>query len=472
MAISGDFRVSAALGPSPTNPLRINPPPKVDSISFLNGGSNVPENTAKWSASVSHVMSKRCHARRPLGIISDYEISTSSINQDAESFLLNAINMNFFELSEEAKQKIVSNIVNALSDFVVIESQDKVQFSVSTDAALGTIYSVTVPVRRVKAEYQEEDGEGTIMNVDYKDNGVTSGSMDVKFDFYVPRLSDFTCFQLTKMNRRCLKFEKNSIQDAISRIRFAPASNNLLISSWDTNLRLYDVDGSKLTFEASGEAALLDCCFQGKAAAFSTGSDCSIIREMHNTDDDMRRSYGCLECYRVDFQLLMYNFDVGISENFGNHDDLATCVEFSEETGQVITCGWDKKINCWDSRSTKALTSVNTVNVAVESMSISGFIVMAAVGSSVNIYDLRKFNNSFYSKCVDIQIKCVQPYLDQGFAAGSVEGRVALRYFNPPDQNNNGNYGAIITGDYDGYVTIWNAESKKRVHVHSLVGDE
>ncbi|KAJ0717886.1 putative Cell division topological specificity factor MinE [Helianthus annuus] len=83
-------------------------------------------------------------------------------------------------VSEEAKQKIVSNIVNALSDFVVIESQDKVQLSVSTDASLGTIYSVTVPVRRVKAEYQEEDGEGTVTNVEYKDNA------DVKFDFYVP----------------------------------------------------------------------------------------------------------------------------------------------------------------------------------------------------------------------------------------------------------------------------------------------
>ncbi|KAK9063623.1 hypothetical protein SSX86_017494 [Deinandra increscens subsp. villosa] len=223
MAISGDFRVYAALAP-PTTPLRINPPPKVDSVSFLNGGSSVSENTPRWSTSISRVLSTRCYAKRPLRITSDYEVSTSSINQDAESFLLNAINMNFLErfslawkimfpsssmirnsnasvakqrlkmilfsdrcaVSEEAKQKIVSNVVNALSDFVVIESQDKVQLNVSTDPALGTIYSVTVPVRRVKAEYQEEDGDGTIMNVEYKDNGVTSGSMDVKFDFYVP----------------------------------------------------------------------------------------------------------------------------------------------------------------------------------------------------------------------------------------------------------------------------------------------
>ncbi|XP_076896313.1 cell division topological specificity factor homolog, chloroplastic-like [Bidens hawaiensis] len=227
MAIAGDFRVSAALGPSPSNPLRVNLQPKVDSISFINGGLSVTESMplgSKWPSSITHVQSTRCHAKRPLRLINDYEISTNSINQDAESFLLNAINLNFFErlslawkiifpsptmiknsnasvakqrlkmilfsdrcaVSEEAKQKIVTNIVNSLSDFVVIESQDKVQLSVSTDPALGTIYSVTVPVRRVKAEYQEEDGEGTIMDVEYKDNGMDSGLMDVKFEFYVP----------------------------------------------------------------------------------------------------------------------------------------------------------------------------------------------------------------------------------------------------------------------------------------------
>ncbi|XP_076942640.1 mitotic checkpoint protein BUB3.3-like [Bidens hawaiensis] len=264
------------------------------------------------------------------------------------------------------------------------------------------------------------------------------------------------------MNAHCLKFEEKPIQDAISRIRFAPASNNLLISSWDTSLRLYDVDGSKVTYEASGEAELLDCCFQGEMVAFSTGSDCSITR---------------------------YDLHSGISKIIGNHDDLATCVEYSDATGQVITGGWDKKVKCWDSRSMKAL-SVTTVNVAVESMSVSGFIAMVAVGSSVNFYDLRKFNDSYYSKRMDIQIKCVRPYLDQGVAAGSVEGRVSLKCFNPSNQNKDefafrcipmatekkhnmaavndivfspSTYGDFITGDNDGYVTIWNAQSRKRV---------
>lgn len=157
-------------------------------------------------------------------ILGGPKFTSNSVSREAENFLLDAVKMNFFErlnlawkiifpsatsrrnsnariakqrlkmilfsdrcaVSDEAKRKIVSNVVRALSDFVEIESQDKVQLSVSADTDLGTIYSVTVPVRRVKPEYQDMDEFGTITNVEYKDTGESSGSVDVKFDFYVP----------------------------------------------------------------------------------------------------------------------------------------------------------------------------------------------------------------------------------------------------------------------------------------------
>ncbi|KAI3452880.1 hypothetical protein Pfo_009543 [Paulownia fortunei] len=228
MAISGDLRVSAALNPYKLNPLRtamLFPPSKVDCNVFANGRSNV-------SRSIHDGHSIRRHSKRPLGIFGEYKLSPNSFSQEIESFLLNAINMSFFErlklawkiifpsptssrnsnaniakqrlkmilfsdrcaVSDEAKQKIVSNVVNALSDFVEIESQDKVQLSVSTDPDLGTIYSVTVPVRRVRSEYQVDDETGTITNIEYKDTGESSGSVDVKFDFYIPsdKFRDFS----------------------------------------------------------------------------------------------------------------------------------------------------------------------------------------------------------------------------------------------------------------------------------------
>ncbi|CAA0828728.1 Cell division topological specificity factor homolog- chloroplastic [Striga hermonthica] len=212
MAISGDLTLYAPLSSCKFNTTRASfhlPPSKVDCNVFTNGQSRY---------------TTRCYAKRPLGTFEDYKLSKNPISQEFESFLFNIINLNFFErlnlawkiifpspstkrnsnaniakqrlkmilfsdrcaVSEEAKQKIVTNVVSALSDFVEIESQDKVQLSVSTDPDLGTIYSVTVPVRRVRSEYQLDDETGSITNIEYKDRGETSGSVDVKFDFYVP----------------------------------------------------------------------------------------------------------------------------------------------------------------------------------------------------------------------------------------------------------------------------------------------
>ncbi|XP_022776805.1 cell division topological specificity factor homolog, chloroplastic [Durio zibethinus] len=223
MAVSANFRVAATLASyHHQHPLRTSTASaKVDFMGFMNGGLSFSKITPKCNGMTinSHGQTKRL-----AGIMGDYKLSPNAVSQEVETFLLNAINMSFFErlnlawkivfpspasrrssnaniakqrlkmilfsdrcaVSNEAKQKIVKNIVRALSDFVEIESKDKVQLSVSTDSDLGTIYSVTVPVRRVKPEYQDVAEAGTITNIEYKDTGERSGSVDVRFDFYVP----------------------------------------------------------------------------------------------------------------------------------------------------------------------------------------------------------------------------------------------------------------------------------------------
>ncbi|PKU65475.1 cell division topological specificity factor homolog, chloroplastic-like isoform X2 [Dendrobium catenatum] len=232
MAITGDPRVLAALNPFPKIPSRLT---FVSSSSLYSLSSKMQfsayaegaTNNFKIKHRSQHVLS--FDHNRPqrnyhcYGIKSD--IPSATMNQDADVFLLNAVRMSFLErlalawkilfptttdrrnsnakiakqrlkmilfadrcaVSDEAKQKIVSNIIKALSDFVEIESQDKVQLSVSTDIDLGTMYSVTVPVRRVKPGYQQSDEEYSgITGIEFKDRGETSGCVDVQFDFYVP----------------------------------------------------------------------------------------------------------------------------------------------------------------------------------------------------------------------------------------------------------------------------------------------
>lgn len=88
-------------------------------------------------------------------------------------------------VSEEVKKKIVKSVVSVLLDFVEIEFQEKVQLSVLFGVDFGIVYFVTIFVRRVKLQYQEEDEVGFIMNVEYKDKGEIFGFVDVRFDFYV-----------------------------------------------------------------------------------------------------------------------------------------------------------------------------------------------------------------------------------------------------------------------------------------------
>eukprot|EP00250_Pteridium_aquilinum_P031465 c43668_g1_i1 orf=206-820(-) len=84
-------------------------------------------------------------------------------------------------ISDEARRRIVDNVVRALSNFVEIESEEKVQLNVSADPDLGTVYSVTVPVRRVKPEYQEYSEK--LKNINYGDAIGQMRTLDVRFEY-------------------------------------------------------------------------------------------------------------------------------------------------------------------------------------------------------------------------------------------------------------------------------------------------
>ncbi|XRB04195.1 cell division topological specificity factor MinE [Pycnococcus provasolii] len=65
-------------------------------------------------------------------------------------------------LAPESIVEMRQSIVNALSDYVEIEDEEGtlgVDVSVTTDEELGTVYSVSVPVKRVRAEFRDSDVE-------------------------------------------------------------------------------------------------------------------------------------------------------------------------------------------------------------------------------------------------------------------------------------------------------------------------
>ncbi|XP_042463413.1 mitotic checkpoint protein BUB3.3-like isoform X1 [Zingiber officinale] len=257
-----------------------------------------------------------------------------------------------------------------------------------------------------------------------------------------------------------------SILDAISRIRFAPQTNDLLVASWDGIIRLYDVDRDVLRFKTSSNGALLDCCFEDERAALSASSD------------------GCIQ--RYDFSSESQNL-------VGNHDDSVTCIDHSKETGQFISAGLDKKLMFWDMHMKNGSTRcTKEVDSNVWSLSLCHFYLIAAVGNMISTYDLRNLSGTVQMKKspMNYQITCVRSFSDkEGYAIGSVDGCVALEHLDPSKssemrcifrchpKSRSGRYNMVaindiafhpcsktfVSGDNEGYAIVWDLQSKKRL---------
>ena len=66
---------------------------------------------------------------------------------------------------------------------------------------------------------------------------------------------------------------KNGPEDGITAVRFGPSSSQfLLASSWDTNVRLYDVANNNLRLKYShADSPVLSCAFQDPIHVWSGG---------------------------------------------------------------------------------------------------------------------------------------------------------------------------------------------------------
>ena len=55
-------------------------------------------------------------------------------------------------MSPASLSEMKTTIIRALEDYVDIEGEEGIEVAISTEPGLGTIYSVNIPVRRVKSE--------------------------------------------------------------------------------------------------------------------------------------------------------------------------------------------------------------------------------------------------------------------------------------------------------------------------------
>jgi len=202
--------------------------------------------------------------------------------------------------------------------------------------------------------------------------------------------------------------------DSISSLRYSPTNpHQLLVASWDTTVRFYEVEAdeskpSELKSKFDHRAAVLACCFSDGTHAYSGGLDTSV-RELD------------LETERI--------------SHLGSHTKTVSSMTYSRDSNALITGSWDQTLRFWDTRSPSPRQSSHDTPERVYQIDlVNNTLVVAMASRLFNIYDIRKMDSPAQQresslKFMTRSLACMAD--GQGYATASVEGRIAVEYFDP-----------------------------------------
>lgn len=258
-------------------------------------------------------------------------------------------------------------------------------------------------------------------------------------------------------------------EDGVTSVRFGARSDVLAVSSWDCTLRLYDAARMETGRVVEGDAPLLACCF-------ADADDRAVVTAA------------------VDGAVRSVDVATGQSSLLGRHEDGAKCAALSEAAGLVFTGGWDATVRAWDPRAGRPAGAAARVPGKVFALdAAAGRVVVATSGRHVHVYDVRRLDRPEQVRESSLmhQTRCVGCFPDgTGFALGSIEGRVAIEYFDESPAAQARKYafkchrrdvggvqtlfpvnalafhplhGTFASGGCDAVVNVWDGANKKRI---------
>ncbi|KAI0297818.1 WD40 repeat-like protein [Multifurca ochricompacta] len=166
--------------------------------------------------------------------------------------------------------------------------------------------------------------------------------------------------------------------DSISSLQFSPEF---------LTVRLYDIAANEEKTKFDHRAAVLSTTFSDASHAYSGGLDASL-RELE------------LESEKI--------------HALGQHDDAISSVCYSGEAKAIITGSWDRSVRFWDPRAATAQQSSHQLPERIYFMD-----------TMETPEQTRESSLKFLTRA----LACMSD--GQGYATASVEGRIAVEYFDP-----------------------------------------
>ncbi|KAI8144166.1 WD40-repeat-containing domain protein [Fennellomyces sp. T-0311] len=266
--------------------------------------------------------------------------------------------------------------------------------------------------------------------------------------------------------------------DGITNVVFNPTDSRfLLASSWDSTVRLYDVEANKLQTQTKNVGAILDVCF---------GNSGNIAY------------HGGLEK-----QIRKLDLETNNEQSIGKHDEAVRCLRWSSETNNLYTGSWDRTLRVWDDRSAQTLQQTHELPQKVFSMDIChNKLVVGMANRQIYVYDIRNMTEPWQTRDSSLRymirsLRCMPN--GEGYACCSIEGRVSLEFFDMSPETQAKKYafkshrhtvndtevvypvnalafhpilGTFASGGSDCVVSIWDGVNRKRIRQFPRYPDE
>lgn len=207
--------------------------------------------------------------------------------------------------------------------------------------------------------------------------------------------------------------------DSISAVAFSPTADYLAVGSWDNNVRIYEVG-------ANGQT-------QGKAMYGHQGPVLSVC---WNKDGSKILSGGADNAGR------MFDVTTGQSSQVAQHDAPIRVVRWIEspQGGVLATGSWDKTIKYWDLRTPNPVSTVQLPERCYTMDVVYPLMVVGTAERHIQVFNLQNPTTAFKTLASPLkwQTRVVSCFPSgNGFAVGSIEGRVAIQYVEEKDASNN-----------------------------------
>jgi len=204
----------------------------------------------------------------------------------------------------------------------------------------------------------------------------------------------------------------------------------------------------------------------------------------------------------------------GTQTVLSTHDNGVRSVVYSKEHSLVVSAAWDSTLHIHPGTA-DAQWSTATINLPSKPYSLavsSSKLVVAMANRALHIYELKMLANECKSSANSLQNRLdIEPWQrresslkfmtravdcmpnDEGYASSSIEGRVAVEWFDPSNESQARKYafkchrqpegdvdvvypvnavafhpvhGTFATGGGDGVVAIWDAIAKRRIRIY------